>query len=94
MLGCLCLHTLSLFELCLYALSTPFFPGCGYRQTFVLPREACRFCGLLCRTMGLKQSCFSIGSGATPIGEIIVFGLSHIVFRWKRRRSGFLGFRP
>ena len=73
LLGCLRLHTLLFFELRLYALSTPFFPGCGYRQTFVLPREACRLCGLLCGTMGLKQSCFSIGSSATAIGEIIVF---------------------
>ena len=87
MLGRLRLRTLLFVELCLYALSTPFFPGCGYRQTFVLPRDACRLCGLLCGTMGLKQSRFSIGSSATAIGEIIVFGLSHVLFRWERRRS-------
>ena len=84
------MHTLLFFELCSYALSTPFFPGRGYRQTFVLPREACRLCGLLCGTMGLKQSCFCIGSSATAIGEIILFGLSHTVFRWERRRSDFM----
>jgi hypothetical protein len=31
--------------------------------------------------MGLQQSGLRLGSGAAAISEVIIFGLSHIVFR-------------
>lgn len=77
MLRCLGLYALLLVALCLRALRPPFVPGFGSRQPLLLPCETCWFCG----TMRLKEGSFGIGSGATAIGKIVVFGLSHSVFR-------------
>lgn len=70
--------TLVLFELFPRALRLPFVPGRGYSQPLFLPCETVRFCGFPCDAVGVKESSFCIGSGATAIGEIVVFLVSHI----------------
>jgi hypothetical protein len=70
--------TLSLFELYPSALRLPFIPGRGYGHTLFLPCETVGFCGFPCDAVGVKEGSFCIGSGATAVGEIVVFLVSHI----------------
>ncbi|PWK52762.1 hypothetical protein C8D95_11539 [Silicimonas algicola] len=78
---CIGFNTRLFIELGLMALGTPFVSGCGHLQTLFFPSKSCRFCGCLCCTVGVKESSFGIGSGATAVGKIVVLGLSHDVFR-------------
>jgi hypothetical protein len=65
-------------ELYFVPLLAPLVSDCRYRQTLCLPRKAGWFCGILCGSVGSKESRFGVGSGTAAVGKIVVFDVSQV----------------